>query len=74
VNPRAGVDDLEKIKFFTLPGLELRTLGRPVRSQSLSRLLFNAVQSGKINRKDTASISWAEEYANPETRKNKAAS
>jgi hypothetical protein len=32
VNPRAGLDDLEKRKFLTLPGLELRPLGRPARS------------------------------------------
>jgi hypothetical protein len=38
VHPRAGLDDLEKIKFLTLPGLELRTLGRLARSQSLYRL------------------------------------
>jgi hypothetical protein len=39
VGPRAGLDDVEKKKFLTLPGLELRPLGRPTRSQSLSRLL-----------------------------------
>jgi hypothetical protein len=33
VGPRAGLQDLEKRKFLTLPGLELRPLGRPVRSQ-----------------------------------------
>jgi hypothetical protein len=27
-----GVDDVEKRKFLTLPGLEIRTLGRPARS------------------------------------------
>jgi hypothetical protein len=32
VDPRAGVDDLEKRKFLTLPGLELRPLSRPARS------------------------------------------
>jgi hypothetical protein len=36
--PGAGLDDVEKRKFLTLPGLELRTLGRPARSQSLYRL------------------------------------
>jgi hypothetical protein len=35
VDLRAGVDDLEKRKFFTLPRLELRPLGRPARSYSL---------------------------------------
>jgi hypothetical protein len=28
---RAGLDDLEKRQFLTLPGLELRPLGRPAR-------------------------------------------
>jgi hypothetical protein len=29
VNPRAGMDDLEKRKFLTLPGFELRSLRHP---------------------------------------------
>jgi hypothetical protein len=29
MDPRAGLDDIEKLKFLTLPGLELRSLGRP---------------------------------------------
>jgi hypothetical protein len=29
VDPRAGLDDMEKRKLLTLPGLELRPLGRP---------------------------------------------
>jgi hypothetical protein len=32
VDLRAGLDDLEKIKLLTPPGLELRPLGRPARS------------------------------------------
>jgi hypothetical protein len=32
VNPRAGQDDVKKRKFLTLPGLELRPLGRPAHS------------------------------------------
>jgi hypothetical protein len=32
VGPRAGLDNVEKRKFFTLPGLELRPIDRPVRS------------------------------------------
>jgi hypothetical protein len=35
VAPRAGVDDVERRKFLPLPGLQLRLLGRPARSQSL---------------------------------------
>jgi hypothetical protein len=40
VNPRAGLDDVEKRKFLTLPGLELRPLCRPALSQSLYRLSY----------------------------------
>jgi hypothetical protein len=35
VGPRAGLDDVEEIKFLTLPGLELWPLGRPACSQSI---------------------------------------
>jgi hypothetical protein len=40
VGPRAGVDDMEKRKFLILPGLELRSLGRRARSQSLYRMSY----------------------------------
>jgi hypothetical protein len=40
VAPRAGLDDVEERKFFTLPGFELRPLGRPVRKKSLYRLRY----------------------------------
>jgi hypothetical protein len=40
VGPRTGLDDMEKRKFLTLPGLELRPLSRPARSQSLYRLRY----------------------------------
>jgi hypothetical protein len=39
VESRADLDDGEKRKFLPLPGLEVRPLGDPARSQSLS-LLF----------------------------------
>jgi hypothetical protein len=39
MGPRAGLDSVEKRKFFTLPGLKLRPLGRPARSQ-LYRLRY----------------------------------
>jgi hypothetical protein len=35
VEPKVGMDDVERRKFLTLPGLELRLLGRPARRQSL---------------------------------------
>jgi hypothetical protein len=37
VDPRAGLDDLDKGKFLTLPVLEFRPLIRPARRQSLYR-------------------------------------
>jgi hypothetical protein len=40
VDPRAGLDDVEQRKFFTLTGVELRPLGHPARSQSLYRLRY----------------------------------
>jgi hypothetical protein len=40
VDSTAGLDDLEKGKFLTLLGLELRSPGRPARSQSLYRLHY----------------------------------
>jgi hypothetical protein len=47
VGPRASLDNVEKRKFLSLPGLEPRPLGRPGRSQSLYRLrypgFFNSV-------------------------------
>jgi hypothetical protein len=45
VDPRAGLDDVEKRKFSTLPGLELQTLGRRTSSQSLYRLRYPVSQS-----------------------------
>jgi hypothetical protein len=40
VGARAGLDKVEKRKFLTILGLELRLLGRPARSQSLYRLRY----------------------------------
>jgi hypothetical protein len=34
---KAGLDEVEKRKFLTLPGLNLRPLGLPAYSQALSR-------------------------------------
>jgi hypothetical protein len=41
VNLRPDQDYVEKGKALTLPGLELRPLSRPARSQSISRLLVD---------------------------------
>jgi hypothetical protein len=40
MDPKAGLDDVEKRNFLALPGLELRTLGRPTRSQSLYQVRY----------------------------------
>jgi hypothetical protein len=41
VDPGAGLEAVERRKFFTLPGLELRLLSRPARSQSLHRIRYS---------------------------------
>jgi hypothetical protein len=41
MGPTAGLDDVEKRKFLTLPGLELPPSGRPASRQSLYRLRYS---------------------------------
>jgi hypothetical protein len=48
VGPRAGLEDVEKRKFLTLPRLELQPLGRPARSQSLHRLRYLGSRAMRI--------------------------
>jgi hypothetical protein len=48
VDPRADLDDVEKRKFLTEPGLEFRPLGRPARSQSLYRLRYPGNLRGNL--------------------------
>jgi hypothetical protein len=53
--PRAGLDDMEKWKFFTLPGLELPPpAGCPARSQALYRLscLSTETETYSANKND----------------------
>jgi hypothetical protein len=40
MGPTAGLDDMEKRKLLTLPGLDLRPLGCPGHSQSFYRLRY----------------------------------
>jgi hypothetical protein len=40
VDPRAGLDDVDKIQFLSLPRLEHRSFGHPARSQLLYRLRY----------------------------------
>jgi hypothetical protein len=43
VDPRAGLDNMKKLIFLTLTGLELRLLGRPACRQSLHRLRYSSI-------------------------------
>jgi hypothetical protein len=47
VGSRTGLDDVKKRKFLPSPELELRTLGRPARSQSLYRLPYPGCPSSR---------------------------
>jgi hypothetical protein len=40
MGPKADVDNMEKLNVLTLPGLELRPLSCPARTQSLYRLSY----------------------------------
>jgi hypothetical protein len=40
MDPRTGLDHVEKRKSLTIPGFERRPLDRPARSQSLYRLRY----------------------------------
>jgi hypothetical protein len=52
VDPRACLDEVEKRYFLTLPGLELRPLGRAARSQSLYRLSYPGSWVRRIARRN----------------------
>jgi hypothetical protein len=55
VSPTAGLNHVEKRKFLTLPGLEIRPLRRPTRSQSLYRLSYPGTCTSllrKLNRNE----------------------
>jgi hypothetical protein len=44
LGPSASMDDVEKRKWLTLPGLELWTHSRPAHSQSLYRLRYQPIR------------------------------
>jgi hypothetical protein len=56
VGPRDSLDDVEKRKFLTLPGLELQPLGHPSRSQSLYRLRYPGYYALNIKNKKAFEI------------------
>jgi hypothetical protein len=49
VDTRTGLDDVGRRKCLTLPGLELRHLCRPARSQSLYRLRYPGSLHAEVN-------------------------
>jgi hypothetical protein len=55
VDPRTGLDDVEKRKFLTLPGLELRPLDLLARSQSIYRLRYVYIQLSTFSQPPFAS-------------------
>jgi hypothetical protein len=61
VGPRTGLVDVEKRKFFTLPGLELRPLRLPARSQSPYRLRY----PGSLFKPGTSRIHSVQSYSTP---------
>jgi hypothetical protein len=58
LDPRAGLNDVEKRKFLTVPGLELRPLGGPARSQSLYRLRYPGSQIANRTLKNVAKLNY----------------
>jgi hypothetical protein len=66
VDARAGLDDVDKRKFLALPGLELRPVGRPARSQSLYKLFRRATlkKPNDILSKDTKRVHLKKENIN----------
>jgi hypothetical protein len=46
--PKRPMDDMKKLQFLTMPGLELRPLCRPATSQSLYRLRYSNSLSVRI--------------------------
>jgi hypothetical protein len=48
VDPRTGLDDVELDKFLTVPGLELRFVGRPTALCLVCCRLVTAFESGDV--------------------------
>jgi hypothetical protein len=62
-DPKAGLDDMEKWKFLTLPGLELRPFDRPASRQYLYRLRnrdssYPMGTGGKVTRHETWPLTY----------------
>jgi hypothetical protein len=57
MDPRAGLDNVKKRKFLTLPRLELRSLCRAARSQALYRLRYPGPWEGLGKLKNPMTLS-----------------
>jgi hypothetical protein len=72
VGPRTGFDDVERRKILPLLRLELRSLGRPARSQSLHRLCYPRLTIILKNEGNYISISfWSTRPTYPQSRNMK---
>jgi hypothetical protein len=60
VDPRVGLDDVEKRKFLTLPELEIRPLSRPACIQSLCRICYPGIPkpTKRLNALDLTSLKY----------------
>jgi hypothetical protein len=58
VGPRAGLDEMEKWKFLTLPGLELWSLSRPACSQSLCWLRYSSYYLLRVDTRKYTNIKY----------------
>jgi hypothetical protein len=59
MDPRASMNDVDRRKFLTLPGLEFPPLGRPARGQSVYRLRYPGSRSKVEKKKKHCEISNA---------------
>jgi hypothetical protein len=66
VGPRTG-PDVEEKKIFPLPGLELRPLGGPARSQSVHVQFMRVVQDAKKELNDDSTVHLRQLQESPET-------
>jgi hypothetical protein len=49
VDPRTGMDDVEMRQNLSLPGIELRPIGRPAHSRSVYRLRYPSSRNMEVD-------------------------
>jgi hypothetical protein len=62
VDPSAGLDEVEKRKFLTQLGLELRPFGRPAPSQSLYRLRYPSSYLSRSTNNNAIIMNFSPEF------------